>query len=105
VLSVRNLVQLSTGTALPALSISPCGIFLLPGFLVFREEEGIELQVLSSKQSSETPPVGCSSRNSYIEPQQGAGTDADSINSSEYPAEEVTFKNGSSTIGELRLAV
>jgi len=75
------------------------------GFLDCREEEGIELQVLSSKQSSETPPVGCSSRNSYIEPQQGAGTDADSINSSEYPAEEVTFKNGSSTIGELSLAV
>jgi hypothetical protein len=75
------------------------------GFLDCREEEGIELQVLSSKQSSETPPVGCSSRNSYIEPQQGAGTDADSINSSEYPAEEVTFKNGSSTIGELSVAV
>jgi hypothetical protein len=69
-----------------------------------REEEGIELQVLSSKRSSETPPVGCSSRNSYIEPQQGAGTDADSINSSEYPVEDVTFKNGSSTIGELRFA-
>ncbi|XP_023722503.1 pecanex-like protein 1 isoform X5 [Cryptotermes secundus] len=63
-----------------------------------REEEGIELQVLSSKRSSETPPVGCSSRNSYIEPQQGVGTDADSINSSEYPVEDVTFKNGSSTI-------
>jgi len=71
-----------------------------------REEEGIELQVLSSKRSSETPPVGCSSRNSYIEPQQGAGTDADSINSSEYPnqgsIEDVTFKNGSSTIGGLK---
>jgi hypothetical protein len=49
--------------------------------------------------------VGCSSRNSYIEPQQGVGTDADSINSSEYPVEDVTFKNGSSTIGKLRFAV
>jgi hypothetical protein len=76
----------------------------LLGLLGCREEEGIELQVLSSKQSSETPPVGCSSRNSYIEPQQGTGTDADSLNSSEYPVEDVTFKNGSSTIGELNLA-
>ncbi|KAJ9585808.1 hypothetical protein L9F63_002399, partial [Diploptera punctata] len=62
-----------------------------------REEEGIELQVLNSKRSSETPPVGCSSRNSYIEPQQGAATDADSINSSEYPnrgsVEDITFQN------------
>jgi hypothetical protein len=69
-----------------------------------REEEGIELQVLSSKRSSETPPVGCSSRNSYIEPQHGTGTDADSINSSEYPVEDVTFKNGSSTIGKLQFS-
>ena len=71
--------------------------------ICFREEEGIELQVMSSKRSSETPPVGCSSRNSYIEPQQGVGTDADSINSSEYPnrgsVEDITFQNGSSTIG------
>jgi hypothetical protein len=83
--------------------MSNCEIELL---LNYREEEGIELQVLSSKRSSETPPVGCSSRNSYIEPQQGAGTDADSINSFEYPnqdsVEDMSFKNGSSTIGKLR---
>ncbi|XP_067011369.2 pecanex-like protein 1 isoform X2 [Anabrus simplex] len=65
-----------------------------------REEEGIELQVLSGKRPSETPPVGCSSRNSYVEPQ--VGTDVDSINSSEYPnrgsIEDMSFKAGSSTI-------
>jgi hypothetical protein len=73
--------------------------------LDYREEEGIELQVLSSKRSSETPPVGCSSRNSYIEPLHGAGTDADSNNSSEYLVEDAMFKNGSSTIGKFRFAV
>ncbi|KAG8233452.1 hypothetical protein J437_LFUL010563 [Ladona fulva] len=70
-----------------------------------REEEGIELQVLNSKRHSETPPMGCSSRTSYIEPH--ACTDGDSIGSSEYVAmnraaqstvDEVVFKTASSTI-------
>ncbi|XP_063226315.1 pecanex-like protein 1 isoform X2 [Bacillus rossius redtenbacheri] len=67
----------------------------LQGSSVKREEEGIELQVLGEKRASETPPIG-SSRNSFVETR--AGTDADSINSSEYPAEEAVFKPGSGTI-------
>lgn len=55
------------------------------------------------KRSSETPPVGCSSRNSFIEVEApGGGTDLDSLNSSEYPrgsGEEVLCKPHSSTIG------
>ncbi|XP_046982219.1 pecanex-like protein 1 [Schistocerca americana] len=47
----------------------------------FATEEGIELQDLGSssgaaggKRSSDTPPVGCSSRNSYTEPGNGNGS-------------------------------
>nr|CAD7430528.1 unnamed protein product [Timema monikensis] len=65
----------------------------LKGGKTRRDEEGIELQVLGEKRES---PVGCSSRNSFVEVH--AGTDADSINSSEYPAENAGFKPASSTI-------
>nr|CAD7454179.1 unnamed protein product [Timema tahoe] len=65
----------------------------LKGGKTRRDEEGIELQVLGEKRQS---PVGCSSRNSFVEVH--AGTDADSINSSEYPAESAGFKPASSTI-------
>nr|CAD7264278.1 unnamed protein product [Timema shepardi] len=65
----------------------------LKGGKTRRDEEGIELQVLGEKRES---PAGCSSRNSFVEVH--AGTDADSINSSEYPAENAGFKPASSTI-------
>lgn len=62
-------------------------------------EEGIEMQV-RNKQSTQTPPAGCSSRTSYTEPM--AGSD-DSIHSSAgFPAlstsKETGFKAGGSTI-------
>jgi hypothetical protein len=63
--------------------------------LYFREEEGIELQVLPRR--SETPPVANSSRNSFAEPAQAA-TDADSIDSGVAAASE--GKPGGSTIGK-----
>ncbi|XP_046384119.1 pecanex-like protein 1 isoform X2 [Ischnura elegans] len=70
------------------------------------EEEGIELQVLNTKHQSETPPMGCNSRTSYVEPH--ACTDGDSIGSSEYVGinratqsaveDEAVFKTANSII-------
>lgn len=75
-----------------------CHLFVL---FFFSVEEGIEMQV-RNKQSTQTPPAGCSSRTSYTEPM--AGSD-DSIHSSAgFPAlstsKETGFKTGGSTIGD-----
>lgn len=66
-----------------------------------REEEGIELQVLSNKPAADTlQPPGCSSIASYTEVGAVVSTDIDSLESGDFQRMEVTDgKPNSSTIG------
>lgn len=64
-----------------------------------REEEGIELQVLSNK-TSEPKPGASGSFISYAEAGALPSTDADSLESTEYQQNETKDTKPSSTIGK-----